>query len=131
MVEIFVASTAKLRAIPGSQDVYLDFESKDLSEITVQLPNSALGLLAREHPGESGSYPSPHNKPVPDPLPLGGRYRTVGHKVSRTPDGVRIVVHLQSATGARTVNLDLSPLGASQLADELYEKAAPALGRQT
>jgi hypothetical protein len=127
MPEIFVASSGRARGNPVTRNVRLDFESTDLDEITIQLPYDSLQALARQAREQIG--PSPLQKAEPnandDPLPLGEMYQVMSHSVGKTQDEVRLTITLESATGGRYVNLNLSPQEASLLADDLYEKAAP------
>ena len=124
MVEIFVADSGRARLNPVTKEVRLDFEDKNLQEITIQLPLPNLRLLlAQAESQETGSSPQPSNNS--DPLPLGGRYKVTALVAGKTDTGVRLTIHLESATGARQIGVSLSPKDAADLADDLLAKAAP------
>lgn len=122
MVEIFIATSGRARPNPVTRDVLLDFENGNLEEVTIQLPFANLQLLTRQAAEGIGS--EEHQPSNGDPLPLGGMYRITSHIVSRIPSMVRLTIHFESDSGTRFLDLDLSPQGASLLADDLYEKAS-------
>ncbi len=123
MPKIFVASGANIAVNPVTRDVRLDFEDKDLDEITIELPLSNLQHLVRAAEDKIG--PSQRQPSSDDPVPLGSKYRVTAYATAKTAEGVCVTIHLQSETGTRFVKLNLSPKEASELADDLYQKIAP------
>lgn len=118
------AAAGKARFNPGTKAVRLEFEDDNLNEVAIELSLDNLRILIGQLGEQIGSSERITNLGS-DPLPLGGLYEITGQVVSRTQSGTRLTIHLRSTTGARFLEIDLSPAEASGLADDLLATASP------